>query len=62
MKVMGPNVGYFAGFCDHHLMTMSVHMYGYHYPVFESGLKIGLRMISLFRKYKVLLGKHKKQQ
>ena len=36
---IAPKVGYFAGFCHHHLATMSVHMHVYHYPLFESGMK-----------------------
>ena len=55
----GPKVGCFADFCHHHLMTMSTHMYAYCYPLFESGMKIGLRMIALSRKDRGLLSKQK---
>ena len=37
IKEMYPKVGCFANFCDHRLMTMSVHMNVYHCPLFESG-------------------------
>ena len=47
---MGPDVGYFTGFCDHRLMTMSAHTHVYRYPLFESGMKTGLRMITYCRK------------
>ena len=56
---MGPKVGCFVDFCDHHLMIMSAHMHAYFYPLFESGAKIGLRMFGLCRKDRVLLSKHK---
>ena len=39
---MGSKVGCFAVFCHRRLMTMSVHMHVYHYPLFESGTKAGL--------------------
>ena len=39
---MGPKVGCFAGFCQYHLATMSVHEHVYPYPLFESGIKTGL--------------------
>ena len=42
--------GCFAGFCHHHLTTMSAHTHVYRYPLFESGTKTGLRMIALCRK------------
>ena len=57
IKEMGPKVGCFAGFCHHRLM--SAHMLAYHYPLFESGTKAGLRVITLCRKDRVLLSKHK---
>ena len=50
---MVPKVGCFAGFCHHCLMTMSVHTHAYHYPLVESGMKIGLRAIALCRKDRV---------
>ena len=56
---MGPKVGCFAGFCHHRLMTMSAQTHAYHYPLFESGTKTGLRAIVLCRKDRVLLSKHK---
>ena len=59
---MGPKVGCFAGFCHHHLMTMSMHMHAYCYLLFESGTKTGLRTITLCRKDRVRLSKHKLQQ
>ena len=59
IKEMGLKVGCFAGFCDHCLTTMSAHMHAYHYPLYESGTKIGLRMIALCRKDRVLLSKQK---
>ena len=59
MKETGPKVGGFVGFCDHHLMTMSVHVHAYCYPLFESGMKTGLRMSTLCRKDRVLLSEHK---
>ena len=59
MKETDLNVGCFAGFCHHHLTAMSVHMHAYHYPLFESGTKTGLRVIALCRKDRVLLSKHK---
>ena len=43
----GPKVYCFAGFCHHHLTTMSVHMDAYCYPLFESGTEISLRTIVL---------------
>ena len=49
----------FAGFYHHCFMTMSAHTHVYHYPLFESGIKAGLRMIALCRKYRLLLSKHK---
>ena len=42
---MGPKVGCFAGFCHHRLMTVSMHIHMYCYPLFKSGMKTGLRMI-----------------
>ena len=56
---MGPKVGCFAGFCHHRLTAMSLHTHAYHYPLVESGTKIGLRAITLRRKDRVLLSKHK---
>ena len=57
IKETGPKVGCFAGFCHHCLMTMSAQMHAYHYPLFESGMKTGLRAIALCRKDRVLLSK-----
>ena len=34
IKGMGPKVGCFTNLCHHHLITMSVHMHVYHYPLF----------------------------
>ena len=62
IKETGPKVGYFAGFCHHHLTTMSAHTHAYRYPLVESTTKTGLRAIALCRKDRVLLSKHKKQQ
>ena len=59
IKDMGPKVGCFAGFCHHRLMTTGVHTHAYHYPLDESGMKTGLRVIALCRKDRVLLSKHK---
>ena len=56
---MGLKVGCFAGFCHHCLTTMSAHTYAYRYPLVESGMKTGLRVITLCRKDRVLLSKHK---
>ena len=56
---MGPKVGCFAGFCHHHLTTMSAHTHVYRYPLVESGMKTGLRAITLCRKDRILLSKHK---
>ena len=59
IKEMGPKVICFAGFCHHRLMTVNAHMHMYRYPLFESGMKTGLRTIALCRKDGVLLSKHK---
>ena len=59
MKEMGQKIGCFASFCHHPLTTMSAHMHAYHFPLFESGTKTGLRTIALCRKDRVLLSKHK---
>ena len=56
---MGPKVGCFAGFCNHRLTAMSAHTQAYHYPLVESRMKTGLRVITLCRKDRVLLSKHK---
>ena len=56
---MGLKVGCFAGFCHHRLTAMSSHMHAYRYPLVESGTKIGLRVITLRRKDRELLSKHK---
>ena len=56
---MGPKVGCFAGFYHHRLTTMSAHMHAYRYPLVESGMKTGLRAITLCRKDRILLSKHK---
>ena len=48
----------FAGFYHHCLMTMSVHMHAYHYPLFESGTKTSYRTIALCKKDRVLLSKY----
>ena len=39
---MAPKVNRFAGFYHHRLVTTSVRMYAYRYPLFESGMKTGL--------------------
>ena len=39
---MAPQVSCFTSVYHHHLVTMSAHMHVYHYPLFESGMKIGL--------------------
>ena len=59
IKETGPKVGCFADFYHHCLMTMSAQMHAYSYPLFESGMKAGLRVIILCRKDRVLLSKHK---
>ena len=59
IKETGPKVGFFAGFCHHHLTTMRAQTYVYRYPLFASGTKTGLRVIALCRKDRVLLSKHK---
>ena len=59
IKETGLKVGCFAGFCHHHLTAMSSHVHAYRYPLVESGTKIGLRVIALRRKDRVLLSKHK---
>ena len=61
IKETGPKVGCFAGFCDHRLTTINAHMHAYCYPLFGSGIKAGLRAITLCRKDRVLLSKHKLQ-
>ena len=58
-KEISPKVGCFAGFCHHYLMTMSVLKHVYHYPLLESGMQTGLKMITLYRKYTVPLSKQK---
>ena len=52
MKEKRPKVGCFAGFCHHRLTTMGAHTHVYHYSLFESGMKTGLRTIALWRKDK----------
>ena len=59
IKETGPKVGCFAVFCHHHLTTMCAHTHAYHYPLVESRMKTGLRVIALCRKDSVLLSKHK---
>ena len=59
IKETGPKVSYFAGFWYHPLMTMSAQAHAYRYPLFESGMKTGLRVIAVCRKDRVLLSKHK---
>ena len=57
-----PKIGCFASFCHHCLIAMSAHirsMHVYHHSLFESGMKTGLRMITLCKKDRVLLSKHK---
>ena len=59
-KRNGPKkVGCFAGFCHHRLTAMSAHTHAYRYPMVESGTKTGLRSITLCRKDRALLSKHK---
>ena len=41
-KETGPKIGCFAGFCNNHLVTTSMHTHVYCYPLFKSGIKIGL--------------------
>ena len=41
-KEMVLNVGCLAGFLHYCLMTTSAHTHAHHYPLFESGTKIGL--------------------
>ena len=55
MKERDAKVCCFAGFCHHHLTTMSVHMHAYCYSyLFKSGMKTGLKTIALCRKDRVL--------
>ena len=55
---MGLKVGCFTGFCHHRLTTMGVHMHACHYPLFEGGMKTGLRTITLCRKDRALLSNY----
>ena len=41
-KEMDSKVDCFAGFCHHHVATMSGHMHAYRHPLFESVMKTGL--------------------
>ena len=41
-KEIDVKVGCFAGFCHHHVATMSAHMHAYCHPLFESVMKTGL--------------------
>ena len=41
-KETGLEVGCFAVFCHYCLATTSAHTHVYHYPLFESGMKIDL--------------------
>ena len=41
-KRNGPKGWLFAGFCHHHLVTMSVHTHAHCPSLFESGTKTGL--------------------
>ena len=41
---------------------MSAHTHVYRYPLVESGMKTGVRVIALCRKDRVLLSKHKAKQ
>ena len=50
IKEIVPKVGCFAGFYHHRFMTMSAHTHAYRYPLFESGMKTGMRMIALCKK------------
>ena len=59
IKETGIKVGDIAGFCYHHLATMS--MYAHHCPLFDGRMKTGTQMVALCRKDRVLLCKHKKQ-
>ena len=52
IKETGPKVDCFAGFCHHHLTTMSAQTHAYHYSLFESRMKTGFKMIALCRKIK----------
>ena len=56
---MGPKVGCFPHNCHHRLRTMSAHKHVYRHPLFESVSNTSLRMITLGRKDRVLLCKHK---
>ena len=56
---MDPKVGHFADFCHHRLTAMSAHTDAYCYPLVESRTKTGLKAITLCRKDRVLLSKHK---
>ena len=56
---MGPKVGCSAGFCHYRLTTMCAHTHAYPYPLVESGMKTCLRGITLYRKDRILLSKHK---
>ena len=53
---MDRKVGCFA---HQRLTTMIAHMHAYPYRLAESGMKTCLRVITLYRKDRVLLSKHK---
>ena len=59
IKEMGQKVSWFADFCQYDFMAMSAHTHAYWYPLLESGMKTGIRMITLCRKDRVLLSKQK---
>ena len=61
-KETGPKIGCFAGFCNHHLATTSMHINVYCYPLFKSGIKTGLWTITVCTKDIALLCKNKEQQ
>ena len=62
IKETGTEVGDIAGFCYHHLATMSTHMHAYHCPLFDGRMKTGMQIVALCRKDRVLLSTYKKQQ
>jgi len=46
MNETGLKVGCLVGFYYHHVMTSSVHMHAYCCPLYESGTKTSLQMVT----------------
>ena len=53
-KETGTKVGDIAGFCYHHLATMSARMHAHHCPLFDGKMKTGTQIVALCRKDRVL--------